>query len=290
MTGYAVVECELMEKKYRLHLKSVNNKYFDLKWRAPRNWLSLEYKARKSIQNEFSRGSFDFWVEEIPQNHASSSLATDYLKKLEQTLCSLKDIDQDILSFETAANILSRTPDMWYENNNQKLVEEKDFEIPLNNLILQLKNERKKEGSSIQEALLTLVSHLEEEHKKIVEHVPQLKEKLSEDYKKRIQDLVNQKVMSETFEGRLQSEILFLLERRDISEELDRIYIHIHKLRELLNKPVSNLGKRVDFLGQELNREWSTLGNKIHNTELFECVTESKLSIDKIREQALNLA
>ena len=81
-----------------------------------------------------------------------------------------------------------------------------------------------------------------------------------------------------------------MAEKREVSEELQRIGSHLEAVKNLLLNPKANSGKRLEFLTQELHREWTTLGNKIHDAEQVQTIVEAKVSIEKIREQTLNIA
>jgi len=290
MTGYAVIDKDLGHKKIRLHLKSVNNRFFDLKWRAPKSWVGLEIEFKNQLKKAFQRGSFEFWVEEIrEQNDRSDNNAQNYLNKLNEALLSIKGISKLSIPSFVRATILAKNPELWFKSHEQA-VNSKDLSPVFEELILEFTQVRVTEGEKLCSHLLEISSDLEKRFTLVQKRLPELRNEFQEESRKKLEALFEQFSVGESEKSKIASEIALQIDKRDCSEELQRIEMHLAAFKTAINQHQSNLGKRLDFIAQELNREWNTLGSKARIQEIFQNVLEAKLEIEKIREQCLNLA
>lgn len=289
MTAYAVVEFTQGNRHYKFHLKSVNHRYFELRWKAPRAWITLETRVRTFLQNHLIRGSIDFWVEEVGESSAGANQGPGFLfSRLEQ---SLQNLPAPRFYFPKAmrALILSRFPELWLSPSDKTELRFEDVEATLTKLISDHRFERVREGSGIKEALGQERLMLEKLAQRIATQVERLRRDAEKLSLEKITTLSTTLGVATPIHERLLQEWLVLAEKRDIAEELQRILAHLEVLATWLSTGQDNLGKRLDFLMQELHREWTTLGNKIQNAEIAQLVIEAKLAIEKVREQALNI-
>lgn len=156
-------------------------------------------------------------------------------------------------------------------------------------LINELQEARKIEGQQTAEALTQHMKQMNLFHEEIASSWPKLRALWESQFRTRIQKVSEELKIGMVSEDRILQELLILAEKRDVAEELQRIESHAEALRKMLDQPPENVGKRLEFIVQELHREWTTLGNKIQNAEVSKLVMEAKLTLEKIREQSLNL-
>jgi uncharacterized protein (TIGR00255 family) len=298
MTGYASRDLRVNQRDIRLHLKSVNHRFFDLKFRAPRSWTAYEVACRNTIKDQIVRGACEFWVEESKPDESQKNSAQTMQNFFEQLRVAL---DASPKSFGLAvpkpirALILARFPHLWLKDSDEQKdhgmhIEFGEFEQTLQDLCAALKAQRLAEGAKIQKMLLDEAAQLEQCLTAIESRIPQLRKTWDDDYRKRLdtaKELINLKTLNE---DKILQELLLVSEKRDVAEEIQRARSHIEQLRHLGEGKLKGSGKFLEFLLQESLREWNTLGNKIQNSEISTAVIDAKLSIERCKEQSLNIA
>ncbi len=296
MTGHAILETQVGLHSYRLQIKSVNHRFIELKFKCPRAWSSLELVVKQKLQASVKRGSIELWVEKIhSQSDASENQNTPqkFFSDLELALKKVRGVSQLLIPSPVRAVILAKHPEYWLKDTFQEgewnAEIEKTVLKGMENLIAELVNKRHKEGLAILEVLQKILCRLEEHFAHIQSRIPEARKAWEEKLKARFKELSDELELKAVPEERVYSELLMLAEKRDVAEEMDRIQIHLTSLRNLLMNGDPHLGKRLDFLMQELHREWTTLGNKIQNAGLSPTVLEAKLNLEQIREQIQNL-
>lgn len=297
MTGYAVIETEIGDKKFRLHLKSVNHRFFEMRWKSPRSWLGLEVSAKSLFQKILERGTVDFWVEDLSSDEAGSkdsdrSSVADFFKRLHQAVNESGPYSWTLLPPPIRALILARYPDLWLKRTErtESTLDEALVVRELEVLALALDEARRKEGQGISDTLQKVGQELRSLSQKISDLLPGVKEVWEQDFKERLERIAADFKVEGPSHDRLLQEWLIMAEKREVSEELQRIGSHLELLEDILVKSPPNSGKKLEFLAQELHREWTTLGNKLHNAELAQKIMDAKVAIEKIREQTLNIA
>ena len=299
MTGYAVVESILGNRKVRIHAKSVNHRFFEFRWKTPRSWFALEAETRLLFQKSLGRGSLDIWIEEWdnadpPPDKASQQTETrigDFFRKLRLAVNEgNKDFSHLSLPLPIRALILSRYPDLWMESRKEQEIQPETQQELVKKLSIELKSAREKEGTEIGKAIIEQLKCIQHAARSLETQLTHLRKDWEGQYRERIAKIAEDLKTLPPPEERLVQEFLVLAERRDIAEEMQRISTHLASFEQLMNHVPENAGKRIEFLLQELHREWTTLGNKIRNAEHSAVVIEAKLALEKIREQAMNLA
>jgi uncharacterized protein (TIGR00255 family) len=293
MTGYGVIDAVFSGKKYRLNLKAVNHRFLELRFRMPRAWMALEVEARSIVQKKLQRGSFDLWVEEATGNSSESNRprVKDFFSKLHRALDESEGFPLLAFPKPIRALVLSRFPELWMNEKGPEevSVNPNDFLEAVRNLCDRVDEARLKEGSLLTEALSEHMRDLEKYREEIAARVPVLRKDWEAVYQQRLQKAAEDLKLTAIPQERILQELLVTAEKRDVAEELERIHIHLCALQKLLSEIPENAGKRLEFLLQELNREWTTLGNKIQNADISQFIVEAKLAIEKIREQSLNV-
>ena len=289
MTGFGRGEGHNEEMGVTVELSSVNRKQADIAVNLPRFLASLEAKVRKAILARGSRGrvSVSVKVERSPQNEASGqlsvahALASAYLKELSlvaaQVGKELQITGGDLLRapgvFELAQSEI--TPDSAWPT----------IESALSEALQGLITMRDQEGGHLCQDLTNRLDLIE----KLVRTIQEMAPSVVAHYRSTLHQRLEQADLPlELDDERLLREIGLFAERSDISEELTRLSSHIEKFREYLSSATS-VGRSLDFLSQELFREFNTIGAKANNAEIAQLVVDGKTEVEKIREQVQNV-
>jgi uncharacterized protein (TIGR00255 family) len=302
MTGFAVIERPVAGRLFRIQLKSVNHRHFELKWKAPRSWSPLEIEARGLLQERIKRGSVECWIESVGGNGEASSpkaAKADHRERaawlwgrLNQALSAAKDVpNSSRLPLLSKILVLSSLPHYWLDSEEDQPVSMQDARLALGEATSLLLSERAREGAKLGESIRGSLESIARALEVIEAQLPALLKTQQAALKERLGKLARELDVQEPLETRLLQEFLVLAERRDVAEERDRIRIHLDAFRELLKRPGDQgNGRRMDFMIQELSREWSTLGTKILEPRVLQTVIDAKIELDRIKEQAANVA
>ena len=286
MTGFGRGEYECDGREYLVEIKSVNHKYSDISIRMPKTLNSLENRIRKEIDKVISRGKIDVYIEF--QNFSDKGVNLKFNKELAKTyIQNLQDLGRETgINFDLNVIDISKMPDILKKD------EETDEELIYSELVIALKEAldnfikmREIEGER-------LVSDIKARNDMIsgkIDEISSFSAGLVEEYvvklETRIKELLKTDVVDET---RLAQEIVIFSDKCSIEEELTRLRSHILQLYELL-KADSPIGKKIDFLIQEMNRETNTIASKANSIDITNLVIEVKTEIENIREQIQNI-
>lgn len=289
MTGYG--RSNLVNDAYdiTLELKTVNNRHKDIGLRLPKNLIFLDNKIREKINKRLNRGKIDVFLNFKTLGESNTNiilneeLAKQYSKVLE-SLMSVNtmikdDIDlQTLVSFPDVITIEEKALD-------ENLVESLMLEV-LDGALDELIKSREKEGNNLKQDINTHLLIVEKLTKNIKEYAPTAfeisKQKLKERIQKNLEDIALD-------ENRLLTEIAILADKLAIDEEIARIESHLKDFNETIEIDDQPIGRRLDFLIQELNREVNTIGSKTDNIDISKIVIELKSEIEKLREQVQNV-
>ncbi len=288
MTGFGRGEASGDNFFVSAEIKTVNNRYLDLHLRLPNELQPIEPKLKKIAANRISRGRADINIQyerdSVVEYEINRPLVTGFLSALKEVK------DEFDLKGEPNLNAIVKLP-------NALVAKRKDlsedfiegvyaaFEEALNGLDLMRTNEGeslKADFNSILDRIEELIPAIEKE----AETVPQeYRERLS----KKIEHILSkEEIPTEVDQARLAQEVAFLSEKADIAEEITRLRSHIIQFRDILDEDGA-IGKRLDFLTQELNREANTIASKTNNLIIKESALRLKSEIEKIREQVQNI-
>ena len=299
MTGFASVEGKVGAKSYRLEIKSLNHRFLDLKVRLPRELSSHEMAVRGFIQSRFQRGSFELKLDRVGVEGSTPdaptinlSLAAHYYESL-VTLQKTLGLTDPIRTIELASfpDVFSKGETASDAPNPETIWPE--FEKLLNLGADTLQAMREREGSALVAALEAALDELGNAGTEIRTRRGQWEVLQKEKFKTRITTVfeaypVAQSQIQSVLESRIAQELALLLDRSDIEEELTRLEGHLAHFRMTL-KEAGAVGRKLDFLAQELNREVNTLGNKAQDLTLNELAVPMKVKLEQIREQVMNL-
>ena len=293
MTGYASDTILVGDFSLDAEIKSVNSKSFDLKIYLPEYMTFMENDIRQLVSKQIARGSIVLKIKAKHNDEASSNFtlnnevlntAIDEIKTIEQK-CDEKNIQFSPL---TVLDFFS-VKGVWEENkiSQTDTVELKSVMLDkLPELIKKFIETRRIEGQGLQAILVEKLSSIMEFIKEIDKILPDRSRHLKKNFRTALDKIINEQ--NQVDENRLEQEIALLVIKQDIQEELDRLKVHIVSMQDLVNS--SNVvGKKLDFLSQELNREVNTICSKSQYSDLTKLGIEMKTLVDQFREQVQNV-
>lgn len=287
MTGFGRSKYENEEREYTVEIKSVNNRYSDISIKMPRNLSSLEEKIKKQITTAISRGKIDVFITFINNSEKgkdikiNTELAKMYIKELKQLAKEGEIIDNinvtEVIRLPEVLNIS-------LENDDEELILS-ELTVCTKTAIDSFIAMRETEGLKIKEDLQNRINIISKKIDKINSISTGLVEEYVVKLEKRINDILKTSVVDET---RLAQEIVIYSDKCSIEEEITRLRSHILQFTNLLETS-GPIGKKLDFLVQEMNRETNTIGSKANSLEITNLVVDLKTEIENIREQIQNI-
>lgn len=286
MTGYGKSNMSKNLREYQVEIKSVNHRYLDVSVKMPRSLSYLEEEIKKAVSANLTRGKVDIFITfnnnslEGRDIKINTEIARMYIKEL-RNLAETEGIVADIPVTE-----ISKLPDVLTIKNNQddETIKNELLEVT-NKAIENLVEMRKVEGEKIAQDLLVRIQDIEEKVKKISALSTGLIDEYVVKLETRIKELLQEQ---EIDEARLAQEVVIYADKCSIEEEVTRLNSHIYQFRELLQTNEA-VGKKIDFMIQEMNRETNTIGSKANNLEITNDVINMKTQIENIREQVQNI-
>lgn len=291
MTGYGRSEHVVESRRCLVEIKSINNRFCDIQVRMPRALLSLEPQIRERISSALLRGKIDVFVtideQGLGNTHVSANLplAVAYSQ-------ALTDISKQTGRQDTAGvEVLARFPDVIVTNSIEWTAESvgESLFLALDGAISQISEMRKTEGEKLLQDILTKVAFLKERRLLLVERAPLVPAEYRTRLTARMEELLGDTSGIVFDEGRKEAEVCIFADKCAIDEELVRLESHLLQLRDTLTSEGS-IGKKLDFILQEINREVNTIGSKANDIITTNIVLEMKTELEKIREQIQNLA
>jgi uncharacterized protein (TIGR00255 family) len=285
MTGFGQGAVNGSTFSVTVDMRSVNNRNLDIHWRAPAELAALEIPLKKRIQAQLSRGRIDVNVSFSQVGTVEYELNRALIRGYLDALRAMRD--EFGLVGEPDLATVARLPNVLQTKVAQGLGEEvvQGIEEALSLALSRLLAMREVEGAELQRELLLRLSRIEDSLAIIEANEGGLVDAYREKLRKRLGELLDKTVVDET---RLAQEVAYLAERSDISEEIARLRSHLTQLRELLTTE-TELGKKLDFLLQETNREANTVLSKSAELAICDAAIAIKTEVEKLREQALNV-
>lgn len=284
MTGYGRSIYESEKRRFTVEIKSVNHKYNDISIRMSKNISYLENIVRKKVKENISRGKVDIHIV-LEELELDKNMKIN--KKLAETYISnIKEIEKDT-NTEIIINMsdIFMIPDIFCINNNSEDVEvEKELIEAVDIAIKNFIDMRTKEGTKIREDLLNRLDVINRYLKEIYSNSTGLVEEYIVKLNKRVKEILKEDIIDE---NRLSMEIVIFADKCSIEEEITRLNSHINQFRSMLDE--SNIGKKMDFLIQEMNREINTIASKANCLNITKLVVEVKNELENIREQIQNV-
>lgn len=286
MTGYGQGAASGDTFKVTIDLRSVNNRNLDIHWRAPQELAALEIPLKKQVQAAVARGRVDVTISFEQARNTAYELNRPMIRGYLEALRTMRE--EFGLSGEPDLATLARLPDVLLSVGGGGKLDEvvvQGIEAALTQALTALVAMRAVEGHELQKELLARVERIEGHLGLIEANSAMIVEAYRDKLRKRLAELLENVAIDET---RLAQEVAYLAERSDIAEEIARLKSHLAQLRELLASE-GEIGKKLDFLLQEVNREANTILSKSSEVAVCDAAIEIKTEVEKLREQAQNV-
>jgi len=286
MTGYGQGTMSGANFTVTVDLRSVNNRNLDIHWRAPHDLASLEIPLKKMIQAAVSRGRVDVTINFTQVADVVYELNRPLIRGYLEALRMIREEflltgEVDLAALTKLPNVL--TPSTASGTLSSAVIE--GVESALTHALTALVALRAADGPELPKAMLARIDRIENNIAVIESGSTGIVDAYRDKLRKRIEELLEKASVDET---RLAQEVAYLAERSDISEEIARLKSHLGQLRELLSAD-GEIGKKLDFLLQEINREANTILSKSSELSVCDSAIEIKTEVEKLREQAQNV-
>ena len=282
MTGFGKSNGLYQSKKVSIEIRSLNSKGLDLNLRIPSAYRELESELRKLLGEQLDRGKIDFGIyieSQADQSNGliNTELATLYYQEIKKLNESWSEAPVDYLS------LVLRLPEVLNQQAPEVSDEEKKFIMDLAlSACEKLTQFRAQEGEALHADFTEKIESIRNGIEEIRVFEPERIQVIRERISKALTDLSDVRID----ENRLEQEMIFYLEKLDVSEEKMRLTNHLNYFIETMSSPLS--GKKLGFIAQELGREINTLGSKSNHGDMQRLVVEMKDNLEKIKEQVLN--
>jgi len=288
MTGFGRAECQEGDYTYQAEIRSVNNRFIEINTRLPKAYVDLEQPLKKLIKSHCSRGSISLTISLGNSNEGSGewdvkpnlSLATQYVDALNQIRDSLGlQGEIDLKSVVGLRDIIKIEP-VALDPAKKDLILKITTEV-----LISLQKMREEEGENLQKDLAQRIDAIESHAAEIESRHPEVIKEYQEKLNERIKTLNEGVGLDET---RLVQEAALLADRSDVTEEMTRLKSHLNQFRNFFNAK-EPIGRKLEFITQEINREVNTTGSKSSDITISNRVIEMKSELEKIREQVQNI-
>ena len=287
MTGYGKGEYKQGGIEITVEMKTVNNRYLDIGIKAPKAFASCEDVLRARIREKITRGHLDVYINVTDKRERKKTMFVD-LEKASAYLCAAAAIKERFPSLTddvTVASLL-KVPDVLKEEEGDSLDEEllNALYLALSMALDKLNGMRKAEGEKLKKDMLSRMNTIEELVKSVAERAPLVAEQYKGKLKERMENYLKEVPVDE---ARLLNEVAVFTDRSNIDEELTRLFSHIAQFRAIAEEEI--VGRKLDFLVQEFNRETNTVCSKSNDLAITRFGLSLKNEIEKVREQVQNL-
>jgi uncharacterized protein (TIGR00255 family) len=286
MTGFGRAERNVGNKTFLVDIKSLNGKQFELNLKLPSILKPFEFDIRRMLSENLGRGSVDCGISLKDTGDAkpvtiNTDLAKAYYKPLAELSAALQLDPSHILStLVKLPEVITPSSDTLTDKDWQ------DFQLVLKAAIDDLNEHRHEEGKVLEEDLLKRIANIIYQQDEVIKLEPLRKQKIREGLTK----LLEENVGKENYDpNRLEQELIYYIEKIDISEEQVRLKNHCDYFKFLLNSPEDSKGKKLSFILQEIGREINTTGSKAYDSTIQKCVVMMKDELEKAKEQVLNV-
>ena len=289
MTGYGRGECTMYERKFTVEIKAVNHRYNDITVKLPRAIMGFEDEIKKAISKKVFRGKLDVFVnfESFSQEDINISVNEPLAKSYTETLRKLKSDLQ--LEGDVTIEMVSKFPDVITVDKN---ISNENTENEIRECLMKAVEDatdafvamREVEGETLKKNIIEKVAFVNDALQKIEERAPWV----SKDYRARLEAKLADLDEIQVDESRLLTEVMLFADKACIDEEITRLHSHISQMYSIVEENVP-VGRKLDFLVQEMNRETNTIGSKSNDIQITNHVVDIKSEIEKIREQIQNI-
>ena len=287
MTGYGKETLSIEGREYQVEIKSVNHRYLDINIKMPKTLSYLEETIKKEISQKIKRGKIDVFI--TYENNSQEGKNVKINKELAKIYINqLKELAQEEkISSNIEVTEIAKFPDILtikIDEEDDKIKEEIiQVTQQATEKIIEMKNI---EGNKIEQDLLTRIEKIEKKIEEISKKSTGLIEEYVVKLEKRIKEILKTEEIDKT---RLAQEVVIYADKCSIEEEITRLKSHIYQFKNLIKDNNETIGKKLDFIIQEMNRETNTIGSKANSLEITNGVIDIKTELEDIREQIQNI-
>lgn len=285
MTGYGRAECSINDKVFVVELRSLNGKQFELLLKIPSLLKPFEFEIRNMLSEQLVRGSVECTIN-MKLNGASRpssvnlELAASYYNQMKSLADQLGADDSQLLaSILRLPEVVAASADQLAENEwnacRQTIVE----------AVAMINRHREDEGLVLEQDLLLRIANIEKLQQQVIALEPRRKQKIREGIEKLLEEKVGKDAVDR---NRFEQELIYYIEKIDLTEEQVRLTNHCNYFRTLLAEQEVSKGRKLSFLLQEIGREINTTGSKAYDADIQKSVVEMKDELEKAKEQVLN--
>ena len=286
MTGYGKAVVTFKEKKINVEIKSLNSKALDLSTRIAPLYREKEMEIRQTVAKSLERGKVDFaiWIEKdavVDAAPINTALVENYYKQI-KAISTQTGIPEPTDWYATLLNL----PDVTTKTDTEELTDE-EWTVAsqvIGQAIDALVAFRKQEGAALQQKFNEKVDNIEHLLSQIEPYEKSRIEKIRQNIVKGLEQIPS----ADYDKNRLEQELIYYIEKLDISEEKQRLTNHLKYFRETMNEEGHGVGKKLGFIAQEMGREINTTGSKSNQAEMQNIVVKMKDELEQIKEQVLN--
>ena len=288
MTSFGRSNSEEGKKRvFTVEMKSVNSRYLDVNIRMPKSIISLEEEIRKMISNSLNRGKVDVFINIKNYNEGAGVPKVD-INLAQGYLQCLKEIEEKLnIKNDISVMQIARFPEVITMIEEEDKIDEiwEELKPLISSSLYMMINMREVEGEKLKEDILIKINQIEELVSKVEEFADSIPKVFKQKLEERLKDLLGN---VEVDENRIATEVCILADKATVDEEIIRLNSHINQVRETLklNEPI---GRKLDFIVQEMNRETNTIGSKSSDIKMTNIVIDIKNILEKIREQVQNI-
>ena len=287
MTGYGKAVVTFKEKKINVEIKSLNSKALDLSTRIAPLYREKEMEIRQTVAKSLERGKVDFaiWIEKdavVDAAPINTALVENYYKQI-KAISAQTGIPEPTDWYATLLNL----PDVTTKTDTEELTDE-EWTVAsqvIGQAIDALVAFRKQEGAALQQKFNEKVDNIEHLLSQIEPYEKSRIEKIRQNIIKGLEQIPS----ADYDKNRLEQELIYYIEKLDISEEKQRLTNHLKYFRETMNEEGHGVGKKLGFIAQEMGREINTTGSKSNQAEMQNIVVKMKDELEQIKEQVLNV-
>lgn len=288
MTGFGRGEILENNKKFTVEIKAVNHRYFDVNIRLPKELSCFDAQVRSTLRNYIERGKVDVNIswEDYSENNVSikynEAVAAQYVEYYRQ-IAEKFGLKNDI-----GAAAIGRSPEVFslveqMENDDEVWL---TLEKALTQAYSQLRQTRTQEGDNLRRDLLEKLDHMDSNVYKIEKRYPDIVTEYTQRLKNKVSELLGD---AQVDEDTLAAQIVMYSDKIATDEETVRLHSHISSMKDALQNGAESVGRKLDFIAQEMNREANTILSKANDLETSNIAIDLKTEIEKVREQIQNI-
>ena len=289
MTGYGKAELNLFNSNFIVEIKSLNSKQIDINIKVPSSYKDKEIEIRKTLSKKLSRGKIELCIwKEKTKSSSNYKINTETLKNYHKEILDLSNIlnlSNKLLNSSDIIPALLKMPDsVIKEKELAKRSEWKKINDCIKIAMTNLLEFRKQEGVSLEKDIYSRIHKL----KKYLSQLSPISKMRIKNVKNNLSEKLIKLKSKNIDENRLEQELIFYLEKQDITEETVRLNAHLDYFLKTIKLKSPN-GKKLIFISQEIGREINTIGAKSYNAKMQKIVVEMKDELEKVKEQLLNV-